>query len=366
MTSIQAAQALARGIRSVEETIDCDLVPMADGGEGTVEALVAALDGEFVQAPCHDALNRPVTGRFGIVPERRLAIIEVAEAVGLARIDPAQRDPWAATSRGAGELILAALDLGATEFIIGLGGSATNDAGAGMLTALGAEFLDSNGRSIPWGANGLLTLDSVNPAHIDSRLRTSRFRIAADVSSPLLGEHGASAVFGPQKGAGTDDVPRLDAALTRWADVVESVTARPVRHLPGAGSAGGLGAAFMAFTDATPESGVELVMDAVGLRDRIIGADWVFTGEGGIDAQTSAGKTPWGVAQGARSAGVHSILFGGRVSEDAYQLIGDAILAVVPILPKTSDLTTALSEGPANLERAAAMVTRLLLATTPA
>lgn len=365
MTSLDAARAMTRGIGSVDPTIVCDLVPMADGGEGTAEALVAALHGEWVQAPCHDPLNRPTTARFGFVPDRQLAIIEVAEAIGLATVPPEQRDPWTATSRGAGDLIRAALDRGANTFVIGLGGSATNDAGAGMLTALGARLLDRDGTSIPDGARGLPSLDRVDLDRLDERLRQARFQIAVDVSNPLLGRTGASAVFGAQKGALSSDIPSLDAALARWADVVEPATDRPVRDLPGAGSAGGLGAAFTAFTEATLASGVDLVMDAVGLRDRIIGADWVFTGEGGIDAQTAAGKTPWGVAQASADAGVRSILFGGRVSDDAYQLVNDMTVAVVPILPRLTDLTTALQQGPENLERAAATVTRLLLAPRP-
>jgi glycerate kinase len=362
MTAIEAAEAMARGIHSVDPTIECVLVPMADGGEGTTEALVAALDGEWVEAPCHDALGRPAMGRFGLVPRRALAVIEVAEAAGLAQIDPAERDPWAATSRGVGELILAALDKGATELIVGLGGSATNDAGTGMLTALGARFLDADGEPVPDGARGLTSLQSVDLGSLDSRLGSARFRIASDVTNPLLGHRGASAVYGPQKGATPADVSGLDAALARWAHVVETEIGRVVRDIPGAGAAGGLGAAFAAATTATMESGVDLVTQAVGLRDRVKGADWVFTGEGGIDHQTSSGKTPWGVAQAARAEGVPSILFGGRVSDDADDLIGDAVIAVVPIVRQLCDLPTALREGSANLERAAATVTRLLTA----
>nr|WP_130176535.1 glycerate kinase [Cryobacterium sp. SO1]RZI36902.1 Glycerate 2-kinase [Cryobacterium sp. SO1] len=362
MTSVEAAEAMARGIHRVDPTILCELVPMADGGEGTTEALISALHGEWVEAPCHDALNRPTRGRFGFVPGRRLAIIEVAAAAGLAQIDPKERDIWAATSRGVGELILSALDRGATEFIMGLGGSATNDAGTGMLAALGARFLDSDRRPLPVGARGLTSLRSVDLTSLDSRLRTVRFRIASDVSNPLLGSRGASAVYGPQKGAELKDLPELDAALARWADVVESAFDRNVREIPGAGAAGGLGAAFAAATAATMESGVEVVKDAVGLQDRIAGADWVFTGEGGVDRQTASGKTPWGVAQAARAEGVPAIIFGGRISDDAYELIGDAVVAVVPILRQVTDLPTALLEGSVNLERASATVTRLLTA----
>ena len=365
MTAVEAAAALARGIRRVDRSIECELVPMADGGEGTTEALVAALHGEFVEADCHDALNRPITGRFGFVPHSRLAVIEVAETAGLAQIDPPERNPWVATSRGVGELIRTALDRGATEFIIGLGGSATNDAGTGMLTALGARFLDRGGLPIADGARGLNSLVSVDLGALDARLQSVTFRIANDVSNPLLGHNGASAVYGPQKGANPEDVLALDAAVARWAEVVEAAFARQVRDIPGSGAAGGLGAAFAAATNATMESGVELVRDAVGLQERIAGADWVFTGEGGIDKQTASGKTPWGVAQAARAEGVPTIIFGGRISDDAYELIGDAVVAVVPILRRVTDLPTALRAGSLNLERAAETVTRLLTARPP-
>jgi len=362
MTSVEAAEAMARGIHRVDPAIECDLVPMADGGEGATQALVAALDGEWVEATCHDALDRPATGRFGYVSGSHLAVIEVAEAVGHAQVRPDERDVWQATSRGVGELILSALDRGARQFIIGLGGSATNDAGTGMLTALGARFLDAEGEPITQGATGLASLASVDLSALHARLHSVTFRIASDVSNPLLGADGASAVYGPQKGATAQDVPALDAALARWADVVESASSRHVREIPGAGAAGGLGAAFAVASNATMESGVELVRDAVGLRERMAGADWVFTGEGGIDRQTASGKTPWGVAQAARSEGVPAILFGDRVSDEAYELIEDAVVAVVPILRQVTDLPTALREGSANLERAAATATRLLTA----
>lgn len=362
MTSVEAAEAMARGIKGVDPSIVCELVPMADGGEGTTEALVTALQGEWVEADCHDALDRPITGRYGFVPVSRLAVIEVAEAAGLAQITPGDRDPWVATSRGVGELILSALDHGAIEFIIGLGGTATNDAGAGMLTALGARFLDANGIAVADGARGLTSLVSADLGSLDNRLRTVKFRLASDVTNPLLGDRGASAIYGLQKGASPQDVPGLDAALERWADIAEAAFDRHVRDIPGAGSAGGLGAAFAAATHASLESGVELVRDAVGLRQRIAGADWVFSGEGGIDRQTASGKTPWGVAQAAKAEGVPAILFGGRISDDAYELIGDAVVAVVPILRQATDLPSALRDGSVNLERAAATVTRLLTA----
>lgn len=363
MTSVQAAQAMARGINSVDPAIVCDLVPMADGGEGTTQTLVAALNGEWVETKCHDALERPAEARYGYIQDKQLAVIEVAEAAGLAQLRPDERDVWRATSRGVGELILSALDHGARQFIIGLGGSASNDAGAGMLTALGARFLDVDGEPVAPGAIGLATLDSVNLSGLDARLRSVSIRIASDVTNPLLGADGASAVYGPQKGATPLDIPALDAALARWAELIESVSSRHIRDLPGAGAAGGLGAAFAAVAPhARIESGVELVCDAVGLRPRIAAADWVFTGEGGIDGQTASGKTPWGVAQTATTEGVPTILFGGRISDDANELIGDAVVAVVPILRQVTDLPTALRDGAANLERATATTTRLITA----
>lgn len=361
MTAAEAAAAMARGIRSVDADIQCDEIPMADGGEGTTSALVDALGGEWLEVDCHDALNRPIVGSIGWIPERSLAVIEVAVAVGLGLISEGERDIWRATSHGVGELITAALDKGAKDFIIGLGGSATNDAGAGMLRALGVEFRTEEGDCIPDGAIGLRQVASVDLSGLDQRLLAARVRIACDVSNPLLGSEGASAVYGPQKGATDQDVPELDAALERWADVIEAELPEPVREIPGSGAAGGLGAAFAGVVGASMEPGVELVISTVGLRERLAGADWVFTGEGGIDRQTASGKTPWGVARAAAEHCVPAVLFGGRVSPEADDLVGEAVSAVVCISPGVTDLARALADGPANLERTAATVTRLLL-----
>lgn len=361
MTAAEAAAAMARGIRSVDADIQCDEIPMADGGEGTTSALVDALGGEWLEVDCHDALNRPIVGSIGWIPERSLAVIEVAVAVGLGLISEGERDIWRATSRGVGELISAALDKGAKDFIIGLGGSATNDGGAGMLCALGVGFRTEEGDCIPDGAIGLRQVASADLSGLDQRLLAARVRIACDVSNPLLGSEGASAVYGPQKGATEQDVPELDAALGRWADVIEAELPEPVREIPGSGAAGGLGAAFAGVVGASLEPGVELVISTVGLRERLAGADWVFTGEGGIDRQTASGKTPWGVARAASEQCVPAVLFGGRVSPEADDLVGGAVSAVVCISPGVTDLARALADGPANLERTAATVTRLLL-----
>ncbi len=360
MSAADAAAAMARGIRSVDPSAECVEIPMADGGEGTAAALVSALGGTWVTGRCHDALGRELQGRVGWVSDRSLAILEVAEAVGLERIAPAERDVWRASSRGVGELLRLALDAGAAEIIVGLGGSATNDAGSGMLAELGVQLLDAQGAPVGDGPRGLQDLARADLSGLDPRLRQVRIRLASDVSNPLLGPGGATATYGPQKGAQADDLEALDAALRRWADVTEAACGFEVRNAPGAGAAGGLSAGFLSL-GATIEPGVDLVLRAVGFGERLAGADWVFTGEGRIDQQTAAGKTPWGVARAAAERGVPSVLFGGQVTPDADALLGEAVRAVVPITARLTDLPTALAEGPANLERAAATATRLLL-----
>ena len=359
MTAKEAAAAMERGIRRVHPDAEIVLTPMADGGEGTGDVLVDALGGTVVEAPCHDALGRPITGRFAYVPERSLAVIEVAHACGLEMLAPEERDAGAASTRGVGELVLAALDRGAETLLIGLGGSATNDAGAGMMAALGARFLDAAGAELPDGGAALAGLAAVDPTGIDPRLARVEVRIAGDVSNPLLGPNGASAVFGPQKGARPDDVARLDEALGRWADVVESETGRRVRDVPGAGAAGGLGAAFLAFCRGRMESGATTVMDLIGLDERLVGATVVFTGEGSLDAQSLSGKVPVRVAERALAAGVPTVVFAGRIDAEVEASPPPGVVAVVPIVRGVTTLDEALRSGADNLERAVAMACRL-------
>lgn len=362
MTALAAAQAMAEGIRRVVPEADCDLVPMADGGEGTVQALIDALGGTLVQVRVHDALARGCVADYGYVAHENLAVIEIAAASGLAQIAPAERDVLRATSIGTGELIRDALDRGARRFIIGLGGSATNDAGAGMSVALGVRLLDAVGRDLPLGGAALARLATVDLRGLDPRLADCGFEIACDVDNPLLGPHGASAVFGPQKGADAAMVHQLDAALANWADVMEAAIGGEVRDIPGAGAAGGLGAAFPALMPVTMRRGVDIVVEAVRLSARVEGADWVFTGEGGIDVQTLHGKTPWGVAKAAQRSGVPVIMFGGRISPDAYVLLEHGVSALVPIVREPVPLEKALADGEKNLADAAEMTMRLLRA----
>lgn len=359
MTAPVAASAMARGIRSVLPAAEVVELPLADGGEGTAATLAAALGGELVLADCHDALGAPRQAGYGFVSSRRLAVIEVAAACGLEQVPPHRRDPFVTTTYGVGELVLDALERGAGRLIIGLGGSATNDAGAGMLSALGGRLLDASGRELPPGGRALAQLASVDLSGLDPRLAAAEVQIACDVTNPLLGPNGASAVFGPQKGASGEDVVQLDAALSNWADVVEAALDIRVRDVPGAGAAGGLGACLLAFAPhAALVPGVDLAMAAVGLAGELAGADYVFTGEGSFDAQSLGGKVPWGVARLAARAGVPVVVFAGRVADVGE--LPDGICAAVPICDGPATLEQALANGERNLERAVQMACRLL------
>lgn len=361
MSAADAADAMARGIRRVLPDAEVVCLPMADGGEGTCSALAASLGGEIVEVACHDALGRPATGGIVHVAEKRLAVIEVASACGLERLTPAERDARITTTRGVGELIRAALDLGVVELLVGLGGSATNDAGTGMLQALGARFLDEDGRPLDDGGAALADLASVDFSGFDERLQDVRINIASDVDNPLLGERGASAVFGPQKGLSDDGVTELDGALTRWADVVEPAVGRPVRDIPGAGAAGGLGAAFLAGFDAGIEPGAEIAMHTIGFDAHLEGTHVVFTGEGSYDVQSAAGKVPAKVAERAHAMGVPTVILAGRVADGLPDVPG--VIAVVPITRAPGTLEEALRQGPANLEQASATALALLTAS---
>lgn len=360
MSAPEAVAAMERGIRSVFPDAECVSAPMADGGEGTVDALVSVMGGVHVSAPVRDGLGRPVLADYGYVAEQHLAIVEIAAAAGIDLVAVADRDPRITSTYGVGQLIRHALDSGARRFVVGLGGSVTNDGGAGMLQALGARLLDGDGNELPGGGAALARLARIELDNVDRRLRSARFEIASDVTNPLLGLSGASHVFGPQKGADEVTVLALDAALGNYAAVVAATSGINVAGMAGAGAAGGLGAAFLAFFDAEMQRGVDVVMNAAGLSDTIVGADYVFTGEGSIDSQTLSGKTPFGVAEAAGRHGVPVIAFAGRIADDADVLYHHGFAALVPIVQGVSDLDRALADGPRNLEKAVATVCRLL------
>ncbi|WP_426139816.1 glycerate kinase [Pseudomonas sp. DWP3-1-2] len=335
------ADAIASGLAEVWPDAELIKCPMADGGEGTIEAVLAACDGELMTAPVSGPLGEPVQAHWGWLASSRTAIIEMAMASGLQLLTLDQRDARITSTRGTGELILAALDAGATRVILAIGGSATNDAGSGMLSALGARFLNVDGLPVAPGGLALAHVAHVDLLNLDARLADVQFEVAADVDNPLCGPHGASHVFGPQKGASPEQVVQLDAALGHFADHCAQVLGRDWRDEPGCGAAGGMGFAAKACLKASFRPGVEVVADLTGLDRVLQGADLVITGEGRFDAQTLRGKTPFGVARIARRAGVPVIVLAGTLGEGYADLYEHGISAAF-----------ALASGPMTLEQA--------------
>jgi len=343
------ADAIALGLAQVWPDAQLIKCPMADGGEGTVESILAACDGELRRNEVRGPLGATVSAAWGWLPDSHTAIIEMAEASGLQLVPVAQRDACISSTFGTGQLIRAALDAGAQRVILAIGGSATNDGGAGAMQALGVKLLDAQGQTLSPGGLALAQLARVDLSEIDPRLAQVRFDIAADVNNPLCGPHGASAIFGPQKGASPVQAEQLDRALGHFADHCATALNNDVRDEPGSGAAGGLGFAAKAFLGAQFKAGVEVVAELVGLADAVSGADLVITGEGRFDAQTLRGKTPFGVARVAREHGVPVIVIAGTLG-DGYQALYEHGV----------DAAFALASGPMTLDQACAEAPRLL------
>ncbi|WP_411960923.1 glycerate kinase [Pseudomonas mandelii] len=343
------ADAIALGLAQVWPDAQLVKCPMADGGEGTVESILAACEGELRRTQVRGPLGITVDAAWGWLPQTHTAIIEMAEASGLQLVPPGQRDACISSTFGTGELIRAALDAGAQRVILAIGGSATNDGGAGAMQALGVKLLDVQGQALAPGGLALAQLACIDLSAIDPRLTDVRFDIAADVNNPLCGPHGASAIFGPQKGASPEQVLQLDAALGHFAERCARVLGKDVKDEPGSGAAGGLGFAAKAFLEAQFKAGVEVVAELVGLAEAVKGADLVITGEGRFDAQTLRGKTPFGVARIAREQGVPVIVIAGTLGEGYQDLYEHGI-----------DAAFALASGPMTLEQACAEAPRLL------
>jgi glycerate kinase len=360
LTAAEAAEAMARGVRTVWAEAEVAKVPMADGGEGTVDALVAGTGGRFVTRRVTGPLGRPVEARFGLLGDGETAVIEMASASGLLLVTPDQRDPRYTTTYGTGELIRAALDLGVRRIVCGIGGSATNDGGAGMVQALGGRLLRADGTEIGFGGAALLELERIDLSGLDPRLSEVELLVACDVENPLCGPRGAAAVYGPQKGATPEMVALLDRAMGHLADVMARDLGREVRDLPGAGAAGGLGAGFMGFLGARLRPGVEVVTEAVRLEALLDGAALVITGEGRTDGQTLAGKVPLGVARVAARQGVPAIVISGAVAPDADALLDHQIAALLSISDGPMTLDEAMRRGAEMLERATARAIRLV------
>lgn len=354
--------ALERGVRAAAPEAEVACVPMADGGEGTAATLVAATGGRQVPVTVTGPLGASVESSFGLLGDGTTAVVELAAASGLELVAAAERDVRRSSTFGTGELVGAALDAGATRVVVGIGGSATNDGGAGLLVALGARVLDASGAPVRPGGEGLHDVVDIDWSGLDPRLRDVRLDVACDVDNPLLGPRGASAVFGPQKGATDDDVVALEAALARWADVV-AASGEDHRDEPGAGAAGGTGFALLQL-GASLRPGVDLVADVVGLRTAVEGADLVITGEGRVDDQTLHGKTPAGVLSLARELGVPVAVLAGCVGQGAEGLLDAGAAALVPIADGATTPAELLRPdiAAANLERTARSVVALWLA----
>jgi len=349
LSAIKVADAIAEGLAEALPGAHLVKCPMADGGEGTVEAIVTAGNGQLRRHQVQGPLGAAVDAHWGWLPDSRTAIIEMAEASGLQLVAPGQRDACTSSTFGTGQLIKAALDEGAQRIILAIGGSATNDAGAGALQALGLGLFDDQGNALARGGLALAKVARIELAGLDTRLADVRFEIAADVNNPLCGDHGASAIFGPQKGASPEQVLELDRALGHFADHCARVLPRDVRQEPGSGAAGGRGFAAKAVFGAQFRAGVEVVAELVGLADAVKGADLVFTGEGRFDAQTLRGKTPFGVARIAQQQGVPVIVLAGTLGEGYQSMYQHGVNAAF-----------ALTSGPMTLEEACTRTAQLL------
>lgn len=350
-----AAQAIAEGVRELWPDAECVCLPLADGGEGTLDALVSATGGQLLTRRVQGPLGAPVNARFAMLGDGKTALIEMAEAAGLPLLSPAQRDPLRTSTYGVGELMAAALDLGVTRILLGLGGSATQDGGAGMLQALGARLLDAQGQPLPPGGAALGQLAQLHLDGLDPRLARVTVEVACDVDHPLCGPRGSSAVFAPQKGADAAGVALLDAALAHWGAQLAQATGRQVAELPGAGAAGGMGAAALAVFAARLRPGIDWVMDALDFNAALHGADWVISGEGRADGQSAGGKVISGVARRAQAAGVPLLVLAGSLGDGYQALYPLGVRAILPIVPGPVSLAQALDGAAENLRRTARM-----------
>lgn len=363
LTAKEAAQAIKTGLQRVFPEAEYILIPMADGGEGTVQSLVDATAGQLITTKVHNPLNQLVDAQYGILGNQQTAVIEMAQASGLQFVNQQTANPLVTTTFGTGELILDALNHQVQKIIIGLGGSATIDGGAGMAQALGAQLLDQDGHEIGFGGGALDQLATINLDQLDSRLKTTTIQIASDVTNPLTGENGAAPVFGPQKGATSVMVTTLDANLHHYAAVIKQFTGVDIEQVSGAGAAGGLGASLLAFTQAEMARGIELVVKATHLTEQARGADFVITGEGGIDFQTKFGKTPFGVARATKAVAPNApvIVLTGNVGKGVASLYSaDAIDAIFATPAGAKSLDQALKDAPNDIAQTAENVARLI------
>ncbi len=355
------AEAIERGIKTASPAAETILLPIADGGEGTVRALVKATGGQFKRTIVHDPLGGSISAEWGVMGDGCTAVIEMAAASGLQLVEPEKRNPLVTTTYGTGELIKTAVDEGYRRCIIGVGGSATNDGGAGMAQALGIRLLDAGGRDLTWGGASLISLATIDTAGLDQGLRQVEILIASDVTNPLAGPQGASHVYGPQKGATPEMADQLDAALQHYGEVIRDQLGIEIRDRPGAGAAGGLGGGLIAFLNARLVSGAELVLREIGFEKHLKDADVVFTGEGQMDSQTIYGKAPIAVARAAKSSHLPVVAIVGGTSDDHDVVYQHGIDAVISITQRPMDLRVAMEQANALIATAAERAVRLML-----
>jgi len=360
LDSVSAGKALSEGIKKVYPDAEITVRPVADGGEGTVDTLVTGTGGAFEDVTVTGPLGESIMARYGII-EGNTAVVEMSAAAGITLVPDELRNPLNTTTYGVGEIIKHALDKGCRSFIVGIGGSVTNDGGVGMLSALGFEFLGEDGNIIPFGAKGLEFLSEIRTDNADKRLSECEFNIACDVTNPLVGENGCSRIYGPQKGADEDMIVKMDAWLDRYADIAKSVNPDSDKNYPGTGAAGGMGFAFMTFLGGKLKNGIRLILEKTHLEDYVKDADIVITGEGRLDSQTVMGKVPVGVAETAKKYGKPVIAFSGCVTKDAGICNEHGIDAFFPILRGVVTLEEAMKpdNAYANMRDTAEQVFRL-------
>ncbi|MGF7047974.1 glycerate kinase [Paenibacillus sp. DS2015] len=363
MTAKEVCEAMEIGIKRAIPDAECIHVPMADGGEGTVQSLVDATGGTLIQKEVTGPLGTPVLAHYGILGDGKTGVIEMASASGIHHVTKETRNPLITTTIGTGELIKDCIEKGITNIILGIGGSATNDGGAGMAKALGYKFLDKQGIELQLlGGGNLLELDRIDSSDVLPQLKNINILVASDVTNPLCGERGASVVFGPQKGATPEMVTVLDENLRHYSNIIKQQLGIDIVDVPGAGGAGGLGGGLIAFTNATMKKGIEIVIEYTGLKEKLKNVDYCFTGEGGIDFQTKFGKAPYGVAKAAKSVNgsMKVIALAGYVGKDVETLYDEGFDAIFGIVPGAADINTLLAQGKENVARTSESIARLL------
>ena len=348
LSSMEAGQAIAEGVKRVYQHAEVVVRPLADGGEGTVEALVEGMGGIFVTKEVTGPLGEKVEAVYGMIESKddlsKTVIIEMSAAAGITLVPEKSRNPMSTTTYGVGELILDAIERGCRQFIVGIGGSATNDGGVGMLQALGYDFVTQEGKAISYGGNGLRELARIEESNVHPTLKECTFKVACDVTNPLCGENGSSAIFGPQKGATPEMIQELDQSLLHYAELSKNINSHADRFYPGTGAAGGMGFAFLTYTNATLESGIQIVLTETKLEELITTADVVVTGEGRLDGQTVLGKAPIGVAALAKKYQKKVLAFAGAVTLDAKECNQHGIDAFFPILRGVLTLKEAMNK----------------------